>query len=310
MTAIQVDGLVRDYGSKRAVDGVSFTIEGGEVYGLLGENGAGKTTTVEILTGHRKRTAGAVTVLGADPATGDRQWRARLGVVLQQAGIEAKLTVAEIVKFYGSGYPDPRPVDECLELVGLTAARTQYTESLSGGQKRRLDLAVGIVGRPELLFLDEPTTGFDPAARRGSWELIRQLCEHGTTVLLTSHYLDEVEYLADRVGVMHGGRLVAEGTPDELASGSDATQIRFHLDPELHGEFGEKFGAFLATGTVDGDVIEFDTATPTVTVHAITGWAVERRIELNSLTVRRPTLEDTFLRLVAEPLDDAGGADE
>ncbi len=296
---IAVEDLVKVYGDRRAVDGVSFQVAAGEVYGLLGPNGAGKSTTVEILEGHRRPTSGAARVLGVDPDSGDRDVRDRTGIVLQTSGLELKLSVREILTLYASCYRRPRTPEECAELVGLTEALGRRVEMLSGGQRRRLDLAVGIVGRPEVLFLDEPTTGFDPAARRGAWELVRALCSVGTTVLLTSHYLDEVEHLADRVGVLVGGRLVAEGTPESLTAGAGRTVVRFGLpDGVAVADLPREIGRG-AVGT-ERDRVELSTATPTATVHALTGWALARGYELADLTVTRPTLEDTFLRLVGE----------
>ena len=216
MAAIVVDDLRKDYGDVRAVDGVSFDVADGEVYGLLGHNGAGKSTTVEILEGHRTATTGHVSVLGMDPATGGRELRDRIGIVLQSSAVETQLTVREALRFYGSCYRRRRDVDEVIEMVGLGEKADDRIGTLSGGQKRRIDLGLGIIGTPELLFLDEPTTGFDPVARRQSWDLVQRLCDAGTTVLLTTHYLDEAEHLADRVGVLADGRMVAEGTPAEL----------------------------------------------------------------------------------------------
>lgn len=302
--AITVDGLVKTYGDVRAVDGISFHVEPGEVYGLLGPNGAGKSTTVEILEGHRTRTAGDVRVLGADPATAGRELRDRVGIVLQSSQFEGKLTVAETLALYRSPYRRARTVDECLELAGLVEAADQRVETLSGGQHRRLDLAVGIVGHPELLFLDEPTTGFDPAARHGAWDLIRGLCADGTTVVLTSHYLDEVEALASRVGVILGGRMVAEGTPGELVAAAGATVVRFELPAATDlADLPPLSGCVPRLGA-DGRA-ELSTDTPTATVHALTAWALERGLELPALSVAPPSLEDTFLRLVEAEAADA-----
>src|SRR3954452_2976845 len=229
MAVVSVHDLRKSYGTLTAVDGVSFEIGEGEVYALLGENGAGKSTTVEILEGHRPRTSGTVEVLGQDPGRAGRDFRDRIGIVLQSSGVEHELTVREAVAIYGSCYSRRRGYDEVVELVGLAPQLDQRVGTLSGGQRRRLDLALGIVGRPSLLFLDEPTTGFDPAARRQAWDLVRDLCSGGTTVLLTTHYLDEAEHLADRVGVLASGRMVAEGTPEELVGGSGTTVVRFDL---------------------------------------------------------------------------------
>jgi ABC-2 type transport system ATP-binding protein len=298
---VAVHDLVKTYPGRRAVDGVSFAIERGEVYGLLGENGAGKTTTVEILEGHRVATSGSISVLGNDPAGANRDFRDRIGIVLQTSAVEPKLSVREALTLYGRCYRRPRPVEECVTLVGLAEHADQRIERLSGGLKRRLDLALGIVGHPELLFLDEPTTGFDPAARRGSWELIRALCSGGTTVLLTSHYLDEVEQLADRVGVLRAGRLVAEGTPDELAASSGDTTIRFRLPAGVdRGELATVLDGAVPAGQTPDDVV-FTTTAPTLALHRLTSWAVARGVELDDLAVNRPSLEDLFLALTAEP---------
>lgn len=296
MTAIAIADLRKSYGSLRAVDGVSFEVADGEVYALLGHNGAGKSTTVEILEGHRSRDSGFVTVLGLDPADGGRELRDRIGIVLQTSGIETELTVREAISLYGSVYRRRRPVDELLDLVGLDEKADARVGTLSGGQKRRLDLALGIVGYPELLFLDEPTTGFDPAARRKSWEMIRGLCSLGTTVLLTTHYLDEAEQLADRVGVMAHGRLVAEGTPAELMSESPMTTISFDLPDGVDPD------ALLvpADATYEANRCVIETDQPTRVLAEVMGAATARGHELAALSVRRPSLEDVFLGLAGE----------
>jgi ABC-2 type transport system ATP-binding protein len=300
MTAISVHGLVKRYGAIAAVDEVSFTVQRGEVYGLLGENGAGKTTTVEILEGHRQRTGGAVTVLGQDPANADRGFRDRIGIVLQSSGVERVLTVAEVLTVYGLSYRRRRRVDECLELVGLEDSAGKRCDRLSGGQHRRLDLALGIIGYPDLLFLDEPTTGFDPAARRGAWDLIRSLCSEGMTVLLTSHYLDEVEQLADRVGVLRRGRLIAEGAPRDLAAATGDTVVRFRRPAGVSdGELARLADGDAQLEIVAGEVV-VTTPAPTAVLHALTGWALERGHELDGLVVQRPSLEDLFLALAAD----------
>jgi ABC-2 type transport system ATP-binding protein len=276
MTAIQVRGLRKSYLGVDAVAGVDLDIRQGEVFALLGPNGAGKTTTVEILEGHRGRDAGEVSVLGVDPATAGRSWRARLGIVLQTANDAAALTVRESVRHYAGYYPNPAPVDEVIERVGLTAKAGARVKALSGGQRRRLDVALGVVGRPELVFLDEPTTGFDPEARRQFWELIRSLAAGGTTILLTTHYLDEAEALADRVAVIAGGRIVAEGTPATLGGRSTAKATVSWV-----GQGGPQ--------TVLTD-------TPTAMIAELS-----RDGELPELTVTRPSLEDTYLQLIGEP---------
>jgi ABC-2 type transport system ATP-binding protein len=303
LPAIEVERLCKDYGRLRAVDGVSFQVARGEVYALLGPNGAGKTTTVEILEGHRARTSGSVRVLGTDPATGGRHLRERVGIVLQSGGIDAELTVRESVSLYASFYARPRDVRETIDQVGLAGKRRARVRTLSGGQLRRLDLALALVGDPEVLFLDEPTTGFDPNARRDAWEMISGLREHGTTVLLTSHYLDEVERLADRVGVLSHGHLVEESAPRTLGGRHVAgTVISFQLPEGLApGELPE--------GPWDeperyGDEVVLRTDKPTQVLLALTRWAVGRGIELPGLSVARPSLEDAYLRITGE--HDAG----
>jgi ABC-2 type transport system ATP-binding protein len=303
MPAVVVEDLRKHYGGVVAVDGISFEIAEGEVYALLGHNGAGKSTTVEILEGHRLRTAGNVEVLGLDPLRGGRELRDRIGIVLQASGIEPELTVREAVALYGSCYRRTRPFDELIHLVALEDKADARIGSLSGGQRRRVDLALGILGCPELLFLDEPTTGFDAAARRRSWELIAQLSSDGTTVLLTTHYLEEAEQLADRVGVLVAGRLIAEGTPDELIGAAAETVVTFELP---HGvDAGDLEDLLPPAARIEGTHVHFASTTPTAHVNAVTGWAMHHGVELDSLTVSRPSLEDVYLRLsdgsVAEP---------
>lgn len=296
MSAIEVVDLHKSYGDQVAVDGLSFRVEPGEVYALLGHNGAGKSTTVEILEGHREASSGEVNVLGANPAESTRDFRDRIGIVLQQSAAERGLTVRETIEFYGAPYRNPRPVAELVELAGLTDKVNARVGTLSGGQRRRLDLAIGIVGHPELLFLDEPTTGFDPVARRQSWDLVRRLGEGGTTVLLTTHYLDEAEQLADRVGVLRHGRLVAEGTPAQLIAAVPAAVISFDLPEGVSpGELSVDPSATIADGTV-----RFETEQPTAAIAAISGAAVDRGIELPNLALNRPTLEDVFLAIGGE----------
>ena len=296
MTTISVHGLRKRYGDIDAVDGLSFEVAEGEVYGLLGHNGAGKSTTIEILEGHRERTAGEVSVLGMDPATAGRELRDRIGIVLQSSGIETELTVREAIDLYGGVYRRRRPTEEVLDLVGLDEKADARIGTLSGGQTRRVDLALGIVGCPELLFLDEPTTGFDPAARRKSWEMIKTLCSLGTTVVLTTHYLDEAEHLADRVGVLAHGKLVAEGTPEQLMSASPTTEIVFELPTDAAA------GALPvpADATYDGRTCTIETTEPTRVLADLTGAAIAQGWELPRLSVRRPSLEDVFLDLAGE----------
>lgn len=303
--AVSVEGLRKAYGDVLAVDDLSFAIAEGEVFALLGPNGAGKTTTVEILEGHRRRSAGSVSVLGYDPQTGGRAFRERIGIVLQEAGFDDTFTVAELVRLYRGLYPRRLDVDAVIDQVGLTEKAGARVKTLSGGQRRRLDLALGLVGDPDLLFLDEPTTGFDPSARRRAWELVEALRETGKTVLLTTHYLDEAEHLADRVAVVVHGRLVALGTPAELAARHRSAVVSFRLPgaadvtdlPELGG-----------TLVPEGATWQLSTTAPTTALHTLTGWALERGLELPALTVHRPTLEDVYLFLVGA--DTEAGPDE
>jgi ABC-2 type transport system ATP-binding protein len=307
VTAVQVRDLRKSYGGLEAVRGVSLSIEEGEVYALLGHNGAGKSTIVEILEGHRARDAGDVSVLGLDPARGGREFRDRIGIVLQTSGVETELTVREAVQLYGAAYRRRRPADEVIGLVGLDDKASARINTLSGGQQRRLDLALGIVGSPDVLFLDEPTTGFDAAARRRSWEMIAELCRLGTTVLLTTHYLDEAEHLADRVGVLSRGLLVAEGTPAELTARQCDTIVSFTV---IGGDLDGITHVLPRDATRNGQRIEFTTADPTRDVHAITGWAIERGVPLDGLSVSRPTLEDVFLGLADAGMDDDTDSEE
>lgn len=300
MSAITVENLVVEYGDLRAVDRLDLDIASGEVYALLGENGAGKTSTIEVLEGLRTRTSGSVRVLGHDPADASRDLRDRIGIVLQSTGVERQITVAEAVALYGAVYRRPRPVGEVLELVGLGDRAEARCGTLSGGQRRRLDLALGIVGSPELLFLDEPTTGFDPSARRRAWELVDALRSDGMTVVLTTHYLDEAEHLADRVGVMSAGRLIVEGTPADLQRRSGRTLVSFRCGggkDELAAatRLAETLGNRVRLG--DGR-IELLTAEVTAALHALTSWAVEQRVDIDSWSVAQPSLEQVFLDLV------------
>jgi ABC-2 type transport system ATP-binding protein len=279
MPAIEVSGLRKAYGSLEAVRGVDFSIEEGEVFGLLGPNGAGKTTTVEILEGYRRRDAGEVRVLGHDPQRPGPDFRERIGVVLQQSEMWPNLTVRETHAIFAGYYRAPRDVDEVIALVGLREKADARLKSLSGGQKRRLDLGIALVGDPDLVFLDEPTTGFDPQARRAAWEMIRSLRSLGKTVLLTTHYLDEAEQLSDRVAVMREGRIVRVGTPRELTTGDRETEIRYRQN---------------------GEEVLVLTDEPTRVLAELTSAAVARGEELEGLQVRRPSLEEVYLALTAE----------
>jgi len=299
MAAIEVRGLRKVYGDVAAVDGIDLTVEEGEVVALLGPNGAGKTTTVEVLEGYRPRDGGSVTVLGHDPGSGARDFREHIGVVLQEAGFEDSFTPRELLRLHAGYYPHPRPVDEVIALTGLEEKADVRVRTLSGGQRRRLDLALGIIGDPDVLFLDEPTTGFDPSARRRAWELVESLRDLGATILLTTHYLDEAEHLADRVVVIDHGKVLAEGTPDQLAAAAGAaTVISFRLPAGLAPTDLPALGL---ERRVSGSVIEARTETPTADVATLAAWAVARGLELEALALARPSLEDVYLDLVSEP---------
>jgi ABC-2 type transport system ATP-binding protein len=277
--AIEVSGLHKSYGELEAVRGLSFSVRRGEVFGLLGPNGAGKTTTVEILEGYRDRSAGEVTVLGYDPGGRARGLRERVGIVLQSSGFYPRATVREAVEHFGAAYPHPRDPDETIALVGLQGKEDTRAGQLSGGQQRRLDLALALVGDPELIFLDEPTTGFDPAARRAAWDVIRSLRGLGKTVLLTTHYLDEAQALSDRVAIVKDGLIVAEGPPAELSSRPRSYRVSYQQN---------------------GTRVELETEDPTELLHRLTGEALARGERLEGLSVSRPTLEDVYLELTAE----------
>src|SRR3954451_16258042 len=297
--AITVRGVRKSYGSVQALDGVDLTVRRGEVLALLGPNGAGKTSLVEILEGHRVADAGDISVLGHDPAKHERAFRERIGIVLQEEGLEENLTVREMIELYGAPYPNPRPADEIIELVGLTEQREKRAGTLSGGQRRRLDLAVGITGDPELIFLDEPTTGFHPAARRRSWELIADLKDLGKTILLTTHYMEEAQFLADRVVVVANGRVIAEGTPDTLGRGqAEAALVTFRTPAGFDAsELPLPDDVALEH---NGATLSFRTPTPTADLAPLLSWAAVRGIELEGFAVTRPTLEDVYLQLTQE----------
>jgi ABC-2 type transport system ATP-binding protein len=301
--AVSVRGLRKSYdGVVQALDGVDLDVRRGEVLAILGPNGAGKTTLVEILEGHRTADGGDVRVLGHDPAKRERAFRARIGIVLQEEGIDQTLSVREVVDLYSAAYPHPRPAAEVLDLVGLGDRPDVRVSALSGGQRRRLDLALGIAGDPELVFLDEPTTGFDPSARRQSWELISALRDLGKTILLTTHYMDEAQHLADRVVVIARGSVIAEGTPDTLGAGvAEATLVSFRIPYGVDGD------DLPLPGDGDGDVerrdrlVSFRTRTPTRDLAPLLARAADAGIELEALTVTRPSLEDVYLQLTEEP---------
>jgi len=277
--AVEVQNLQKSYDGVEAVRGISFEIRAGEVFGLLGPNGAGKTTTVEILEGYRRPDAGTVSVLGIDPRRPTLDWRERIGVVPQSGELYPNLTVLEHLRLFAGYYAQPRPVNEVLELVGLEEKASAKTRTLSGGQRRRLDLGVALVGDPDLLFLDEPTTGFDPGARRAAWETIRSLRSLGKTILLTTHYIEEAQRLADRVAVLRRGEIVATGTPAELTGVAPASRISYRRD---------------------GERIELQTEDPTRVLHELTGEALRGGVQLEALEVHRPTLEDVYLSLTEE----------
>ena len=292
--AVRVRGLVKSYGSVQAVRGIDLDVHQGEIFALLGPNGAGKTTTVEILEGYRSRNGGDVSVLGCDPGRRRTALKPHIGIVLQSTGVEQYLTVTESVTMYASYYPHPLPVARVIDLVGLTEKRGSRVTSLSGGQKRRLDMAIALVGDPDLLFLDEPTTGFDPSARREAWELVKNLIPLGKTVLLTTHFMDEAQYLADRVAVIAAGLIVAEGPPATLGDRDlVGARIRYRT---LNGMAPPDGPA--GTPGADG-FTQIISADPVRDLYRLTGWAIETGVSLDGLEVIRPSLEDVYLSLTA-----------
>lgn len=296
--AVSIKGLRKSYDDFEAVKGVDLTIEAGQVFAILGPNGAGKTTTVEILEGYRERSAGEVTVLGIDPAQATREWRERIGIVLQESEPTRLLTVRETLQMFAGYYARPRDVEETIELVGLAEKADVRAGRLSGGQKRRLDVALALIGDPDLIFLDEPTTGFDPEARREAWRVIGSMRDLGKTIVLTTHYMEEAQELADEIVVFAGGEIVARGTPDEIGG-------RDHLPSLITFTLPERFAvtdlppAFRAAAGEDGRVA-LETADPTQSVHELTSWALERGQRIDDLTVTRPTLEDIYLGLTRQ----------
>jgi len=288
---------VKAYSGTPAVAGIDLDIHRGEIFALLGPNGAGKTTTVEILEGYRTRDAGEVAVLGCDPGRERVQLKPRMGIVLQSTGVNPYLTVRETVTMHAGFYPHPRPVPEVIDLVGLGAKSDERVIRLSGGQQRRLDMAIGLAGDPELLFLDEPTTGFDPSARHEAWDVITNLATLGKTVLLTTHYMDEAQRLATRVAVMAAGRIVAEGPPATLGARDRArARIRFRLAPNVHPPAGLG-GPVGPDGCIELSVENLEGA-----LHDLTGWAIEQGVSLEGLEVTRPSLEDVYLALTSPPV--------
>ena len=302
MSAIEVRGLRKSYGSFEALKGIDLDVHEGEVLAILGPNGAGKTTLVEIVEGYRTRDAGTVSVLGMDPVDGGLELRERIGIVLQETAADRYLTVAEVLTMHASYYRAPRRVGEVIELVGLEEKAGARVRTLSGGQQRRLDVGLGLIGDPELLFLDEPTTGFDPTARRQAWTVIGDLCALGKTVVLTTHYMDEAQHLADRVAVVVAGRVVAEGPPADLAGrASAATRIEFRLPVGTAAA-----DLPVAATRVEDGVVVIEASEPTEVLHRLTGWALERGSALEHLRVDRPSLEDVYLQLTADSEDGAG----
>ncbi|MSO47103.1 MAG: ABC transporter ATP-binding protein [Thermoleophilia bacterium] len=295
--AISVTGLVKRYGDHQVVAGLDLEVQQGEVFAFLGKNGAGKTTTTEILEGYRTRDGGDVSVLGEDPATAGAAWRAKLGIVLQESRPLGALTVKETLRLFAAYFPNPHTVDDVIRLVGLEDQTNQRAGRLSGGQVRRLDVGIALIGRPQLVFLDEPTTGFDPDARRQFWDVISGLRDLGTTVFLTTHYMDEAQVLADRVAVLRDGKIAALGTPTELQALRGDVEIRFSLPP------GIELAALPALSTqprLTGGEVRVETTAPTADLAVLCSWAEARGLELPALTVERPTLEDVFLAISGE----------
>lgn len=295
--AISVTGLIKRYGDHQVVDGVDLEVQQGEVFAFLGKNGAGKTTTTEILEGYRTRDGGDVSVLGEDPATAGAEWRAKLGIVLQESRPLGALTVKETLRLYAAYFPNPHTVDDVVRLVGLEEQINQRAGRLSGGQVRRLDVGIALIGRPELVFLDEPTTGFDPEARRQFWDVISGLRDLGTTVFLTTHYMDEAQVLADRVAVLRDGKIAALGTPAELQALRGDVEIRFTLPPGLELA---ALPALSSQPRLTGGEVRVETTAPTADLAVLCSWAEARGLELPALTVERPTLEDVFLAISGE----------
>jgi ABC-2 type transport system ATP-binding protein len=294
--AIDVRGLKKSYGQVEAVRGIDLQVEIGEIFALLGPNGAGKTTTVEILEGYRKRDTGDVSVLGHDPARGERDFRARIGIVLQQTSVDPYLSVEETIELFRGYYPHPRPVDEIIEVVGLQEKRKTRVIKLSGGQQRRLDVAIGLAGDPDLLFLDEPTTGFDPSARRNAWQMVKNLKSLGKTVFLTTHYMDEAQHLSDRVAIIVGGQIVTEGQPGTLG-GRDIAPSRIEFRIASDQSLPPKI---LEAAEVHDGIVSIQTSEPTRLLHELTSWAVELGLELEGLSVTQPSLEDIYLNVTED----------
>ncbi|MEC7913891.1 MAG: ABC transporter ATP-binding protein [Chloroflexota bacterium] len=294
MLAIDTNQLTKKYGDFQAVNNVSLRVRKGEIFALLGPNGAGKTTTVEILEGHRSKTSGQVKVLGMDPSENSTEFRSRVGIVLQETGIEQYLTAVEILEQFTNFYESPRSISELLEMTGLREDKDKRVKKLSGGQKRRLDVAIGLCGNPDLLFLDEPTTGFDPSARRAFWDMIKNLKTDGTTVVLTTHYMEEAEYLADTVALMNHGKLVSQGSLSDLKISNNQTSITFKFD-----ESPTKLPADIQEiSKISEGMVLINTESPTAVLADLTGWAISEGIELKNLEVSRQTLEEIYLGIL------------
>ena len=294
MIAIETNNLTKKYGDSLAIKEVSLTVNVGEVFALLGPNGAGKTTTVEILEGHRSKTSGQVTVLGMDPSNDSAAFRSKIGIVLQETGIEQYLTASEILEQFTNFYETPRKVSDLLEMTGLTEEKNKRVKKLSGGQKRRLDVAIGLCGNPDLLFLDEPTTGFDPSARRNFWDMIKKLKTYGTTVVLTTHYMEEAEYLADTVALLNHGELITQGSLSELRDEHNKTSITFKMDNPQ--DLLPKTVADISL--ISEGVVSISTENPTGVLSELTGWAISQGIELGDLEVSRQNLEEIYLGIL------------
>jgi len=310
---ISIQGLRKSYGEREAVRGIDLEIRPREIFAVLGPNGAGKTTTIEILEGYRERTSGEVEVLGTDPAHPTREWRERIGIVPQDTTLQPYLTVRESLELYAGYYSAPRAVDEVIGLVGLGGQEDVRAGKLSGGQKRRLDVGIALVGDPDLLFLDEPTTGFDPSARRHAWGMVAGLRDLGKTVVLTTHYMDEAQALADRVAIIRGGRIVALDTPQELGGREDLpTHITFRPDPGSPPPVILGMGRFAPAGGPgsDGELLELESEDPVRDLNRLTGWALENGVGLTDLEVRRPSLEEIYLEVTGEEGEEAAGGED
>jgi ABC-2 type transport system ATP-binding protein len=302
--AIRVTGLRKRYGDREVVRGIDLEVQTGEIFGFLGPNGAGKTTTIEILEGYRSRDGGEVSVLGHDPARPTREWRSRIGLVLQECQLNPLLTVHETLDMFSSFYPKPRPIGEVIELVGLQGRDDSRMGTLSGGQRRRADVAVALIGDPDLIFLDEPTTGFDPTARREAWQTIESLKQIGKTVLLTTHYMEEASFLSDRVSILRAGQIVAEGKPDELGD-TAAVKTRISFIPPDGVDVATIAAEAAVPAAVEGRRIELQTEDPQRALLRLTTWADRAGIELDELEVQRPSLEDVFLELTGSAAEES-----